>query len=362
MSFDAPAWVEIDVAALRRNAERLMSHTGRPLAPVLKADAYGLGAIPVAAALEPLAPWGYCVATLDEAAQLRHGGVLRPVLVCPPLDEPQLADAVALGVRPAIGRLELLEAWRRAGGGPWHLAVDTGMLRAGARWDRLHGWRNALREAPPEGAFTHFHSADVADDTMADQEHRFAAALAEMPARPALVHTDNSAAAARRSPGTARGSFSRTGLFLYGVSTGPTAQLTPEPVVSLRARIVEIHEAAAGDTVGYAGAWTASGPRRIATVPVGYADGYRRSLGNRGVALLRGHEVPIAGWVTMDMTMFDVTAAEGQVGDVVTLIGRDAETAGTGLGIERLASLAECSPYELLVSLALRLPRRVVST
>jgi alanine racemase len=360
MSRNAPAWIEINVAALRRNAERLIAHSGRPLAPVLKADAYGLGAVAVAEALEPLQPWGYCVATLDEAAQLRAHGVSRPLLVCPPLDEPQVADAVALGVRAAIGRPELLQAWRAAGGEAWHLAVDTGMLRAGARWDRLHAWRDVLRDAPPEGVFTHFHSADVADDTMADQEHRFAAALAELPSRPPLVHTDNSAAAARRPAGSAAGSFSRAGLFLYGVGTGPTAQLVPEPVVSVRARIVEVHEAAPGDTVGYLGAWTAPGPRRIATIPVGYADGYRRGLGNRGAALLRGQDVPIAGWVTMDMTMLDVTAANGQVGDVVTLVGADAS--GRALRLEDLATVAGCSPYELLVSLKLRLPHRVVHT
>lgn len=349
------AWLDVDLAALRRNAVRLAAHAGIPLAPVLKADAYGLGAVAVARALETVAPWGYCVATAGEGAALRAAGITRPILVCPPHLAGESAAVRDDGLLPAIGTREAFGDWQAAGGGPWHLSVDTGMQRAGVPWAQLDGWRDLLRAAPPAGVFTHFHSADVADATMAEQEHRFAAALAALPARPPVVHTDNSAAACRRAGGS--GSFVRTGVFLYGVATGPTARLAPEPVVSLRARVLELHDVAAGDTVGYGGAWVAPGPRRIATLPVGYADGLRRTMGNGGHVLLRGRRAPITGWVTMDMCMCDVTDAGVEPGDVATVIGADPRVPGGGLDVATVAASAGGSPYELLVGLGLRLPR-----
>lgn len=349
------AWLDVDLAALRRNAVRLGAHAGVPLAPVLKADAYGLGAGAVARALEPLAPWGYCVATIAEGAALRAVGITRPILVCPPHlagDSPAVREA---GLIPAIGTREALADWRASGGGDWHLSVDTGMQRAGVPWAQVEGWRDLLRATPPAGVFTHFHSADVADGTMADQEHRFAAALAALPARPPLVHTDNSAAACRRADGA--GSFVRPGLFLYGVTPGPTARLAPEPVVSLRARVLELHDVGTGDTVGYGGAWVAPGPRRIATLPVGYADGLRRAMGQGGHVLVRGRRAPITGWVTMDMCMCDVTDAGVEPGDIATVLGVDARAPGDALDVATVAAWAGGSPYELLVGLGLRLPR-----
>jgi alanine racemase len=123
----------------------------------------------------------------------------------------------------------------------------------------------------------------------------------------------------------------------------------------MRARIVELRTVPAGETVSYDATWRADGPRRIATVPVGYADGYRRSLSNRGEALLRGERVPVAGRVTMDMTMFDVTETDAALGDVVTLLGREG---GEVITVGALAAAAELSPYEVLTGLKLRLPRR----
>jgi alanine racemase len=123
----------------------------------------------------------------------------------------------------------------------------------------------------------------------------------------------------------------------------------------MRARIVELRTVADGETVSYDATWRAEGPRRIATVPVGYADGYRRSLSNRGEALLRGQRVPVAGLVTMDMTMFDVTETDAALGDVVTLLGREGDKV---IVVSELAAAAELSPYEVLTGLKLRLPRR----
>jgi alanine racemase len=129
----------------------------------------------------------------------------------------------------------------------------------------------------------------------------------------------------------------------------------PEPVVAVRARIVEVRTIADGETVSYGATWRAQGTRRIATVPVGYADGYRRGLSNRGTALLAGRRIQVAGRVTMDMTMFDVTDHDAALGDPVTLLGRDGEDVIT---VSELAALGEISPYELLTGLRLRLPRR----
>ena len=131
--------------------------------------------------------------------------------------------------------------------------------------------------------------------------------------------------------------------------------LTPQPVVAVRARVVEIRTIAAGETVSYGGTWRAPDTRRIATLPLGYADGYRRALGNHAHVLVHGRRAPVVGVVTMDMTMVDVTDAPCEVGDVVTLLGRDG---GEAIDVMQLAAAGSLSPYELLTGLRLRLPRR----
>jgi alanine racemase len=151
-----------------------------------------------------------------------------------------------------------------------------------------------------------------------------------------------------------RWTLCRPGIFLYGVATRPEP-LVPEPVAAIRARIVEIRTVADGDTVSYGATWRASGARRIATVPVGYADGYRRALSNRGVALLGGRRIQVVGRVTMDMTMLDVTDTDAALGDVVTLLGEDGSDVIT---VAELAQLGDVSPYELLTGLRTRLPRQ----
>jgi alanine racemase len=244
-----------------------------------------------------------------------------------------------------------MESWARTGR-DWHLQIDTGMSRAGLRWDRMSWYRDILESTRPTGVFTHFHSADVDDASREVQEQRFDQALAEMPERPPLVHAENGPAVESRAP--SRWTLCRPGIFLYGVPSRVSASFAPEPVAALRARIVEIRTLDEGDTVSYGATWRAPGVRRIATVPVGYADGYRRALGNRGVALLGGHRIHVAGRVTMDMTMLDVTDTDAALGDVVTLLGRDGDDIVT---VPELAALGELSPYELLTGLRARLPR-----
>jgi len=345
------AWVEVDLAALRRNGAAVAARAGVPLLPMVKADAYGLGALHVALALEELSPWCFGVATTTEGEELRRGGITRPIIVFTPILRTEIDSLRRADLTPALGDPAVIESWSRTGR-EWHLQIDTGMSRAGMRWDQVAQYRELLERTRPTGAFTHFHSADLDDDSRDQQEARFDEALAVLPERPSLIHAENGPAVEGRAP--SRWSLCRPGIFLYGVSTRAASPLVPEPVASVRARIVELRTIAEGDTVSYGATWRAPGVRRIATVPVGYADGYRRSLGNRGVALLRGQRIHVAGRVTMDMTMLDVTGTDAALGDVVTLLGHDGDDVVT---VSELAALGELSPYELLTGLRERLPR-----
>ncbi|MFI5243578.1 MAG: alanine racemase, partial [Gemmatimonadales bacterium] len=211
------AWVEIDLGALVRNGEALARHARVPLVPMVKADAYGLGVVEVVRALSKLDPFGFGVATVEEGRELRTAGVERPVLAFTPLLPDDFAAAREATLTPALGDPLAIAAWADGGGGPWHLAIDTGMSRAGVRWDAIGSVADLVRRLPPEGAFTHFHSAELDDGSMALQEQRFRDAVAALPARPALLHTDNSAAIVRRPPHQEPPwNIVRPGVFLYG--------------------------------------------------------------------------------------------------------------------------------------------------
>lgn len=346
------AWVEVDLGALTRNAGLLSARARAPLLPMIKADAYGLGAIRVARALETLDPWGFGVATVAEGAELRAAGCSRRIVVFTPLLPEDFTGARLHELTPTLGMPDVLAEWIRGGGGSWHLAIDTGMSRAGIPWDHIEDVETLARDHPPEGAFTHFHSAERADGSVEKQQERFLEAIARLPVRPPVLHTENSPALERMAPSP--WDLCRPGVFLYGVGGGPGAAVRPEPVAHLRTRVVEVRDVPDGETVSYSATFYAEGTRRIATVAAGYADGVRRSLSNRGQALVRGTRVPIAGAVTMDMTMLDVTGHDCEVGDVATFIGRDGDDL---LDVSTVASMADLSPYELLVGLRLRAER-----
>lgn len=347
------AWVEVDLGALRRNAAAVAARAGVPLLPMIKADAYGVGAVAVARALDSIDPWGFGIATLEEGAELRAAGIARRLMIFTPLLPADLPAARALGIVPVMGDATVIAAWIAGGRDPWHLGIDTGMGRAGVRWNAVGALAPLLRQLPPEGAATHFHSADIADDPARDeQERRFARALDKLPARPLLLHAENSPAVERRAP--SRWSLARPGVFLYGVSAGADSALRAEPVVSVRARVVEMRRVDLGEGVSYGASWRAPGPRTIATLAIGYGDGYRRGLSNRGVALIGGRRVPVVGLVTMDMTMLDVTDIACAPGDIATLVGADGDDL---LTVADVATAGELSPYELLTGLRVRMPR-----
>ena len=149
-----------------RNGQAIAKHTGVPLLPMVKADAYGLGVVPVVRTLAKLDPFGFGVATVEEGRELRASGSWRPIIVFTPLMVDEFAGARAANLVPTLASAHTIAAWTESGGGPWHLAVDTGVSRAGVRWDRIGDVLDAVRRAPPAGAFTHFHSAELDDGSM----------------------------------------------------------------------------------------------------------------------------------------------------------------------------------------------------
>ena len=350
MSAAARAWIEVDLGAVARNARALIAQARTPLLPMVKADAYGLGLLPIVRALEPINPWGYGVATVVEGEQLRAAGIQRPVLVTSPTSPREFHRIRESRLTPSHGDARTMLAWIQSGVGDWQLAIDTGMNRAGMRFDDMAGIADIVRACPPDGAYTHFHSSELDNGTLEVQTQRFRDAIAALPAAPRLLHTENSAAIVRTSPSP--WSLVRPGVFLYGVGSGATMQ--PEPVVQFFTQIVDIHDLNVGDSVSYDATWTATKPTRVATLSVGYADGYRRSLGNVGTVLIGGRRARIVGTVTMDMTMVDVTDIPCKRFDLATMIGRDGDEMIT---VEDVATACGLSPYEILTGLNARAPR-----
>jgi alanine racemase len=350
------AWVDVDLGALRANARTLAAVSGSRLLAMVKANGYGLGGSAVARALEPLEPWGYGVASVEEGAALRAVGIARPILVASPLLPPAIDGHLAHDLRPAIGDTAALAAWCARTDRPFHLEIDTGMGRAGIRWDDAAA-RSAAGAALAgaegwEGIFTHFHSAETNPASADVQWERFEQVLAALPRRPALVHAANSAGALRGR--TFAGDLIRPGIYLYGGSAGGQGP-APAVVARLKARVVAVRSIAAGQTVSYGASWTAPRDTRVATLALGYADGFPRAAdrapGRPARVIELGEAiVPVVGRVTMDMTMVDVGTAPATPGDVATIYGGR-------VSLDQQASAAGTISYELLTSLSARVPR-----
>jgi alanine racemase len=343
------AWLEVDLGALSRNAKRLAALVDRPLLAMVKADAYGLGAVRVTETLEAVDPWGYGVATIAEAAVLRRAGIVRPIVVFTPVQSHELPGYAELTLHAVVGDLDALDACI-AGGHPFHAEIDTGMSRSGFRWTDGAAIRTLaarVADAPAwEGIFTHFHSAESDAVATEAQWTRFEQVLASLPRRPGLVHAANSAACAAGA--RFAGDLVRPGIFLYGARAG---SLTPEPVASLHARVVALRRLAPGDTVSYDAEAVVRKETSVATLSIGYADGVPRSLGNRGRVRIQGAFAPILGRVTMDMVMIDVSGLSVAPGDVATLFG-------DGLSLDEQAAVAGTNSYEVLTRITRRVPRR----
>ena len=342
-------WVEIDLEAVRANARTVAGRAaGARLLPMLKANAYGLGAVAVARALEPLDPWGYGVVTADEGSELRQAGITRSILVVQPTHR-MLPACAQWGLTPALSTADDIRAWLGLGTLPFHVGVDTGMNRGGLPWESFSAEARAFCDAPGfEGALTHFHSADTDDESVREQWGRFQTALASLPRRPALVHAANSAAALGY-PEFA-GDLVRPGIFLYG---GQAGKHRPQPVLSWRARVCRVAPCPAGSSVSYGATYRTQAGAAIATLAAGYADGVRRTLSNCGEILLAGRRCRIAGAVTMDFTMIE-TRHPAAPDQVATLIGTDGDET---ISLDDFAGAARTISYEILTGLGARVPR-----
>lgn len=378
------AWIEVDLDRLLGNlgALRAALPPGVRLEPVLKADAYGHGAVPIGRALEAAGADGFSVATFDEAVELRQGGLRAPILCLYAVPASVVREAMRLDVAVTASSEELLErmvaaahaAWRGEGGSRprralrIHLDVETGLGRAGLDPERLGaavrrvGHRPGVRLA---GVWSHLQQADDRERTDR-QAVRFAAALgglAEAWGRVPARHLANSAGLLGRA--VPAYDAVRIGLATYGIvpddvpaadrSTDPAARL--RPILSLHARPVRVADLPAGTGISYGPTFSTSRPSRIATLPLGYGDGFPRAVSNRAEALVRGIRVPLVGNVAMDAVMADVTDVPGPpvgVDDEFVLVGTQGKAA---IPIEELARLRTTNTWETVTAMSRRVPR-----
>ena len=367
----------VDLAALAHNWSLLRRRAGgRRVIAVIKADAYGHGAVPAARRLAREGCEHFAVATLDEVAALRRGGIAAPVLLLGGVHGPAEARAaLALAATPVLhGEREVAwvaEAARvRGGRARVQVEVDTGMRRLGVPPDDAPPLLEKVAASPEldlEGVSTHFARADEIDPapTRAQLElfRRVLDAARARGVRPPRIHVANSAALlAARAWGESvlEGDAVRPGLALYGVAPAPhLADPELRPVMTLRSRVVALRRVRAGDVVGYGATWRAPGSGWLASVPIGYADGLPWSAGNRGELWIAGRRRPIAGRVSMDVTSAWLGEEVVAVGEAVVAFGT--APGGERLAVEELARAAGTMPYEILVRVGARVPRVVAA-
>ncbi|HEU4428455.1 MAG TPA: alanine racemase [Myxococcota bacterium] len=378
MKSGRPTVASIDLNALAANyAEAKRLADGRDVIAVVKADAYGHGAAPIARRLAAAGCRSFAVATIAEAAELRAAGIQHAILVLGGVHDAAEADeAVALGVTPVVqhaGHLALLRkvAAERSRTIPVQVEVDTGMARMGISPEEAPSLIEGIARDKAfalDGVYSHLACADESDlAPTLRQLALFAEVLAALRSRavaPRQVHVANSAALVAGGDGAlaaatpAEVNAVRPGIMLYGVAPAPhladAAKLAP--VMSVRTRVANVRWVRRGDPVGYGATFRAKQRGRIATLPIGYADGIPWTLGNRGFVLLRGRRVPIAGRVSMDLITLDVGSSPVEIGDAVLVFGAPAG-GGAPLRVEEVAEAAGTVPYELLVRVGARVPR-----
>ena len=361
----------IDMDAIAQNfcsMKKNLCGSARLMA-VVKTDGYGHGAVPIAKLAESYDYiWGFAVATVQEAKSLREAGITKPVLILGYAFEEDYAWMAAHGVRPSVFSCEMAQQFARAAGAcgvcaPVHIAVDTGMSRIGVSDDakgadlakRIAGFK----ELTVEGVFTHFAKADEADKDFTQEQIRrftdFCDTLEAAGVHGFMRHCSNSAGILEIPE--AHMDMARAGITIYGIYPSEEvdrSRMKLVPAMSLKSHIIHLKTIQPGTHVSYGGTFTAKRQTVVATVPVGYGDGYPRSLSGRGSVLINGRRAPILGRICMDQFMVDVTDIPSQLFDEVTLLGRDGKEEIT---LEELDRDSGRFPYEFVCNIGKRVPR-----
>ena len=361
------SYVKIDLDLLKENMDSICAHTKSKVMLVVKANAYGHGAIQVAKHLEAQCDF-FGVAALSEALELRRSGISKPILMLGYTPPAAFRDAVAHGIRPAIFHYEDAlalseEAQRQGVTAPFHFALDTGMSRIGFQPTeesaRLCSEIAQLPGLQAEGLFSHFSNADDEQQDLTQVQlekfESFANRLQELGVEIPLRHVENSAALTNFEN---HFDMVRAGLILYGMYPSEFVcknHVPVKPILSWYSHVSHVKTLEAGRTVSYGATHTITKPSVVATVSAGYADGYRRHLSNKGSVLIRGQRAKILGRVCMDQFMVDVTdIPDVTVGDRVTLIGTDG---GETITADEMADLVGTITYELTSCITRRVPK-----
>ena len=370
VNFDSTR-VKIDLDAISENFDAIREKVKVPVMAVVKADAYGHGAIQVARLLEEKSAF-FGVSSMLEATELRRAGIRKPILVLGHMPVKAFPTAIGEGIRPTIYRYEdalaLSEAAVQTGqSARFHFAVDTGMNRIGFRpTEASADICKKIAELPglePEGVFSHFATADCADLTrsyhQAELFDNFCAMLKVRGVEVPIRHMNNSAGLMNFDR---HYEMVRSGIVTYGMY--PSNEVSPErltlkPALQWLSKITHVKTLPAGEEVSYGGTYTTTRETVVATVPVGYADGYRRSLSGKFYALVQGRRAPIICRICMDQMMLDVTGIPNvNTGDRVTLVGTDGDETIT---MEQIAAAADSFNYEMVCGISRRVPRIYVS-
>lgn len=362
-------YATINLAALGHNLSRIQERLtpGSGVMAVVKANAYGHGAVETSRALVQQGISRLAVASVKEAVALREAGITADILVLVDLFDEQIPALLTHRLTPVITSQRLLPALAKATEAqnlsfPVHIKVDTGMGRLGLSPDELPSLFDALpswKSLRVEGLMTHLADSDGNDPRHAEQQlESFRQLLDQLRRRGVsvpLVHAANSAAIIRFPQ--SHFSLARPGIMLYGYHTLPDSVPCPalRPVLSLRTTVMQVRTIQPGESVSYNRTFVAKRKTNIAVLPIGYADGYSRRLSNTGFVLIQGRRAPVVGLVCMDMTMVDVTdLAPVQVGDEVTLIGQQGKDA---VWADEIAKWTGTIPYEVLCAIGPRVPR-----
>ncbi len=359
----------VDLNALGWNFRQIRSKVGSQVKvlSMVKANGYGHGAAAISKALAAEGSDAFGVATTEEGVELRQAGICTPILVLAgayPDQVDQFFDNSLTPVIHALASLEELDAivHRRKKSLNVHLKIDTGMGRIGFLAAEFNSWLpkiKTLKALKIEGVFSHFSHAESVEGSYTRQQLRtFQGIVERLRAEgifPSLVHLANSAATITLPQ--AYFDMVRPGLMLYGIYPSPAmaSQICLKPVLSWKTRILQLKKVPAGSSISYGQTFVTKRESFIATLPIGYADGYPRLLSNRGEVLVTGKRAPVAGRVCMDLTMIDVTdIGKIQQGDEVVLLGRQGDAE---ISADDMAAWADTISYEILTSIGARVPR-----